>query len=132
MNKFWCELKKFKFIILRIYNYATASSESTVYIIGGIGETYKYHESRDCRGGGRICDYELYNGEITTIAGFKNNKWTQIGNLKQKRRNASALLLNAELIIAGGQVDKSHIKRKCDSYSSRRGRCYEYENPIPE
>ena len=131
MNKFWCLLKKLKVIILRIYNYATASSESTVYIIGGIGETVKYHESDDCRGG-YSCAYEPYHGDITTIAQFKNNKWTQIGNLRQKRRNASALLLNGEFIIAGGQVDQSHISRKCESYSSRRNRCFIYENPIPK
>ena len=71
LNKFWCSLKNFQFIVLRIYNYATASSKSAAYIIGGIGEISKSNG-----------DYYNYHGDITTIAEFKNNKWTQIGNLR--------------------------------------------------
>ena len=110
--------------MFRIYNYATASSKSTVYIIGGIGEEYKSNDPFDRYG------YDDYHGDITTIAEFKNNKWTKIGNLRQKRRGASALFLNGELIIAGGQVDKSHISRKCIQRSYLW--CDKYKNPIPE
>ena len=103
--------------MLRIYNYATASSKSAAYIIGGIGEQSKKNENKD---------YDYYHGDITTIAEFKNNKWTQIGNLRQKRRGASALSYNGEYLILGGLVDQSHIRRRC---LKKYIWCSKYENP---
>ena len=104
--------------MLRIYNYATASSESAVYIIGGIGE-----QNKDNWNSG----YDDYRGYITTIAEFKNNKWTKIGNLRQKRMGASALPYNGEFIILGGLVDQSHIRRRC--LKKYLYFCSKYENP---
>ena len=73
----------FIFKILRIYWYATASTDSAAYIIGGWG----------------------YGDYISTIAQFKNNKWLKIGDLNEKKRGLSALFRDREYLIVGGQTD---------------------------
>ena len=65
----------FIFKILRIYWYATASTDSAAYIIGG--------------GGG------------STIAQFKNNQWLKIGDLNEKKSSSSALFHGGEYLIVG-------------------------------
>ena len=69
--------------MFRIWNYATASTDSAAYIIGG------------------------YNGDekVSTIAEYKNNKWRKIGNLNKAKRNLSAIFNNGEYIVVGGQVN---------------------------
>ena len=69
--------------MLRIYNYATASTDSAAYIIGG------------------------YNsGEyVSTIAEYKNNKWREIGNLNEPKDSLSAIFNNGEYIFVGGNVN---------------------------
>ena len=66
--------------------YATASTDSAAYIIGGyIG--YIYNKSH-----------------VSTIAEFKNNKWRKIGNLNEPKINLSAIFNNGEHIVVGGNV----------------------------
>ena len=68
--------------MLRISRYATASTDSAAYIIGG----YSY-------------------GKVTTIAEYKNNKWRAIGNLNEPKDSLSAIFKNGEYIVVGGDVD---------------------------
>ena len=70
----------FIFKILRIYRYATASTDSAAYIIGGWG----------------------YGDYISTIAQFKNNEWLKIGDLNEKKGLLSAIFHNGEYLIVGG------------------------------
>ena len=69
--------------ILRISNYATASTGSAAYIIGGYG--------------GR--------SYISTIAQFKNNQWLKIGDVNKKKSFLSAISHDGEYLIVGGFVD---------------------------
>ena len=66
----------FIFKILRISHYATASTDSAAYIIGGF---YK-----------------------STIAQFKNNKWLKIGDLNEGKDSLSAIFHDGEYLIVGG------------------------------
>ena len=67
--------------MFRIYSYATASTDSAAYIIGG------------------------WNGDerVSTIAEYKNNKWRKIGNLNEPKGALSAIFNNGEYIVVGGQ-----------------------------
>ena len=67
--------------MFRIWNYATASTDSAAYIIGGSDGWYSY---------------------VSTIAEYKNNKWRKFGDLTKKRINSSAIFFNGEYIIVGG------------------------------
>ena len=69
--------------MFRIYWYATASTDSAAYIIGGYG----------------------YYGYASTIAEYKNNKWRKFGDLTKKRSGSSAIFYNGEYIIVGGYVE---------------------------
>ena len=69
--------------MLRIYGYATASTDSAAYIIGGYGDGY-----------------------ISTIAQFKNNKWLKIGDLKERKTTLSAIFHDGEYLIVGGHTDR--------------------------
>ena len=42
-----------------------------------------------------------YNG-VSTIAEYRNDKWTKFGDLRTKRYRASTILINGEHIIIGG------------------------------
>ena len=70
-------------ILLRISRYATASTDSAAYIIGGW----------------------TGSGRTSIIAEFKNNKWRKIGELNEPKSDLSAILHNEEYIIVGGNVD---------------------------
>ena len=74
--------------MFRIYWYATASTDSAAYIIGGIGD-------------GPSPDGVFYS----TIAEYKNNKWRKFGDLTKKRGYSSAIFFNGEYIIVGGYVE---------------------------
>ena len=67
--------------MLSIYGYATASTESAAYIIGGNSE---------------------HNEGMSIIAEYRDNKWNRYGDMRTKRYRASAILLNGEHIIIGG------------------------------
>ena len=69
--------------MFRIYKYATASTDSAAYIIGG------------------------YDGDdyVSTIAQYKNNKWRRIGNLNEPKSGPSVIFNNGEYIVVGGYVD---------------------------
>ena len=73
---------RFIFEILRIYKYATASTDSAAYIIGG--------KSGDER--------------VSAIAQFKNNQWLQIGDLKERKDFLSAIFHDGEYLIVGGDT----------------------------
>ena len=76
----------FIFKILSISHYATASTDSAAYIIGGYnsdGNTYFL---------------------VSTIAQYKNNEWLKIGDLNEKKRDHSAILYNGEYLIVGGSA----------------------------
>ena len=70
--------------MLRISKYATASTDSAAYIIGGSNENYDY---------------------VSTIAEYKNNKWRTIGNLNEPKSELSVIFNNGEYIVVGGAVD---------------------------
>ena len=68
--------------MFRISGYATASTDSAAYIIGG------YY------------DWSYFS----TIAEYKNNKWRKFGDLSKARSSSSAIFHNEEYIIVGGNV----------------------------
>ena len=70
--------------MLRISNYATASTDSAAYIIGGRNGSWEY---------------------VSTIAEYKNNKWRKIGNLNEPKSKLSAIFNNGEYIVVGGRVE---------------------------
>ena len=76
-----------KIVISRISHYATASTDSAAYIIGG----YDWN---------RIESY-------STIAEFKNNQWRKIGELNEPKSSMNAILHNGEYMIVGGWADSS-------------------------
>ena len=71
----------FIFKILRISQYATASTDSAAYIIGGFDDS----------------------NYLSTIAQYKNNKWLKIGDLNEKKSYLSAIFHNGEYFIVGGE-----------------------------
>ena len=71
--------------ILRISYYATASTDSAAYIIGGY----------------------LRTESVSTIAEYKNNIWRNIGDLKEPKSSMSSILYNGEYLLVGGWVDSS-------------------------
>ena len=77
----------FIFKILRISGYATASTDSAAYIIGGYDG----------------------NNYLSTIAKYKNNKWLKIGDLNEKKYRLSAIFHNGENFIVGGRVDSGRL-----------------------
>ena len=77
----------FIFKILRISYYATASTDSAAYIIGGYdGSNY-----------------------VSTIAQYKNNKWLKIGDLNEKKSGLSAIFHKGENFIVGGYTSDGRL-----------------------
>ena len=73
-------------IISRIVAYySTASTEDSVYIIGG------WQDSSSSR----------------TIAQFKDNEWVKIGDLNQGRRGHGSITVGLQTIIIGGKMSGS-------------------------
>ena len=73
--------------MLSIYGYATASTDIAAYILGG-------HDDND--------------NAVSTIAEYRNDKWTKYGDLRSKRYRASAIFLNGEHLIIGGDLGSSY------------------------
>ena len=71
--------------MLRINAYATASTDSAAYIIGGI-KTNSFSFRR----------------VISTIAEYKNNLWRTIGNLNEPKYKLSAISHNGGYMVVGG------------------------------
>ena len=71
--------------MLRISSYATASTNSAAYIIGG------------------------YDGStpVSTIAEFKNNQWRDTGNLNEPKSGLSAIFYGGQYMIVGGYLESS-------------------------
>ena len=76
-------------IVLRISNYATASTDSAAYIIGGWSGSESY----------------------STIAEFKNNQWRKIGELNEPKSSMNTILHNGEYMIVGGYLESSSSER---------------------
>ena len=70
--------------LLRISHYATASTDSAAYIIGGFNQNYDI---------------------VSTIAEYKNNNWREIGYLNEPKYALSAIFNNGEYIVVGGNVN---------------------------
>ena len=64
--------------------YATASTDSAAYIIGGIDDRHNL---------------------VTTIAEFKENKWRKVGDLAEGRRDPSSISFGGETLVFGGSSD---------------------------
>ena len=69
------------FCIFRISSYATASTEESVYIIGGWTGT---------------------GGRTPIIAEYKNDQWYNVGSLKQSRHAHGAITSGSLTMVIGG------------------------------
>ena len=69
---------------LRIFSYATTSTDDSVYIIGG---------------------YISSSSPSSTIAKYSGGSWTKTGSLKQARLGHGAITLEGITMIIGGWVD---------------------------
>ena len=65
----------------RIFCYSTASTESAAYFIGGEDVGGKY---------------------FSTIAEFKDDEWSEIGDLVRARSSPSSIMIGGEVVILGG------------------------------
>ena len=74
--------------MFRIYGYATASTDSAAYIIGGVGDGYE---------------------TVSTIAEYKNNKWRKFGDLTNKKFCFSSIFLHEKYIFVGGIGDEGYV-----------------------
>ena len=75
--------------MLRITHYATASTDSAAYVIGGVTAQKRIRGVRT-------------SGRVSIIAEYKNNRWQAIGNLNQSKYWLSAIPYNGEHIVVGG------------------------------
>ena len=72
------------FRFCRITHYATTSTEESVYIIGGNGDS----------------------NALSVIAEYKNDEWFNIGNLQQARSSHGAITSGSwTMVIGGGSAD---------------------------
>ena len=71
--------------MLRISNYATASTNTAAYIIGG------------------------YDGseQVSTVAEYKNNQWRDTGTLNEPKSSPSAIVYDGEYMVLGGYLGSS-------------------------
>ena len=80
--------KKFIFqslqMILRLVQYATVSTETSVFIIGG----YEYSP--------------FVNNRKSSIMEYNNNVWNHVGNLHTARHRHIAIALGSMVMIIGG------------------------------
>ena len=68
------------YLFIRISNYASVSTQTSVFIIGGWTNS----------------------GRRSSIVEFKNDIWTIIGNMKQTRSSHQAILIGSLVMIVGG------------------------------
>ena len=71
--------------LLRISEYASVSTPKSVLIIGG---------------------YIYGQGSLNTIREYKDDRWTALGQLKQRRYGHIAISIGSSVIISGGYPDK--------------------------
>ena len=71
--------------MFRISNYATASTNTAAYIIGG-------HDG---------------SKPVSTIAEFKNNQWRDSGTLNEPKSSPSAIFNDGEYMVVGGLLESS-------------------------
>ena len=84
------------FHYFRIVAHATTHTEDSVYIIGGW--TY------DLRRTGTSTIFS--DSRISTIAQYKDDIWTIVGNLKQARGAQGAITVKGKTMIIGGFNDR--------------------------
>ena len=65
----------------RIFGYSTASSPDAAYIIGGAGAS-------------------------NIVAVFKNDQWTQLGDLNEGRAGHGSITVGGQVMIVGGWNEK--------------------------
>ena len=65
--------------MLRISNYATASTNTAAYIIGGFGSK-----------------------PVSTIAEFPNGQWRDTGNLNEPKSSLSSIFYGGQYMVVGG------------------------------
>ena len=82
-------LTNFSFLelIFRISYYATASTDESVYIIGGFTAGSPHR--------------------ITTIAEYKDGNWRIAGNLAQARNNHGAITSGSTTMVVGGYLSRA-------------------------
>ena len=71
--------------MLRISHYATASTNTAAYVIGGFDGSK----------------------QVSTIAEFTNNQWKDTGNLNEPKNSPSTILYDGEYIVIGGYLGSS-------------------------
>ena len=104
--------------ILRISYYATASTDSAAYIIGGsYVDYYEYDDS-----------FDSFDVSVSTIAQFKNNKWLKIGDLNEKKSALSAIFHDGEYLIVGGWVDSGRLVNLCKIIFTIMKYCFQLSN----
>ena len=71
--------------MLRISHFATASTNTAAYIIGG------------------------YDGSkpVSTIAEYNNNQWRDSGTLNEPKSSPSAIVYDGEYMVLGGYLGSS-------------------------
>ena len=83
-RKYQIVLKSFN-LVVRISMYATTSTEDSLYIFGG---------------------WTVYSqtnaGRISNIAKYKNNQWSEVGNLNTPRFGHSVITSGSLTFIIGG------------------------------
>ena len=74
------------FRLREISQYASVSLQTSVLIIGGFTSTGIGQNS----------------GSTSLVVEFKDDKWTIIGNLKQRRSHHQAILMGSLIMVVGG------------------------------
>ena len=84
-----------------VYYYASASTESAVFILGGSN----YQENKYCDNNcDKYCD-DIdcpVPGSSTRVAQFKDDSWSWVGSLHRGRISASSITINGITMILGG------------------------------
>ena len=71
--------------MLRISHFATASTNTATYIIGGFDGSKK----------------------VSTIAEYKNSQWRDSGSLNEPKSSLSAIFYDGEYMVLGGNLESS-------------------------
>ena len=71
--------------MLRISHFATASTNTATYIIGGFDGSKP----------------------VSTIAEYKNNQWRDSGTLNEPKSSPSAIFNDGEYMVVGGSIESS-------------------------
>ena len=75
--------------LFRISNYATVSTEKSVYIIGGYD------------------NFALPRSRTSAIKEFNDGRWRHAGNMAQARSYHGAIYIGGKVLIVGGKLQDS-------------------------